>query len=287
MKPYFFRRTTFQQSLRLMFKLGMAGVLGSLASCVEHPSTPLSGSADQMQSSQVQVHILSRDLSQVIGERTYGELVASLIDEEKVETNARIKKRVEIIATRLVQQATAAYPFSREWEWEIHIVKSDDVNASCMPGGKMTINTGLLELTQFDEHKVATVLGHEIAHALLEHGGTRIGRRAVTMGTLQAMAQSFKMGMLRISTLADSLNTITLPMDRQHEREADLLGMQLMSRAGYNPVRGALIWEDMQDEEPSPILAQRLEPYLSSHPTNTERLDTLTQVARQLAVPSK
>ena len=256
--------------------------LGALAACSEHP--PATDVSQLLQASPAEpAQMISRDLSQYIGERAYDNMLVELVDKEQLETNARIKKRVEAIANRLVKQAVLAYPFSMDWRWEITIVKSDEVNASCRPGGKMTLNTGLLAITQFDEHKVATVLGHEIAHALLEHGRTSIGRSAVTMGTLQALAQSFKMGMLRTSTLAESLNTVTLPMDRQHEREADLLGMQLMSRAGFDPVRGAEIWEDMKDEEPSPLLAQRLEPYLSSHPTNQERLNTLTQVARQLA----
>jgi predicted Zn-dependent protease len=152
-----------------------------------------------------------------------------------------------------------------------------------MPGGKMTLNTGLMALTRMDEHKLATVLGHEIAHALLEHGRASIGRSAVVLGTLQAMAQSFKMGQLRLNTLVEGMERVTLPLEREHEREADLLGMQLMTRAGYDPVRGASIWIDMKGDEPAPRLAQRLEPYVSSHPTSDERLTNLTEIARMLA----
>lgn len=231
----------------------------------------------------LRVHMISRDLSQVIGERGYAALIESLTQEDRLEKNARLQQRVEAIASRLVHQAVQAYPFSQAWSWELHIVKDDEVNATCMPGGKMTLNTGLLALTRLDEQKVATVLGHEIAHALLEHGRASIGRGAVTLGALQAVAQSFKMGQLRLNTLVQGLDTVALPLEREHEREADLLGMLLMSRAGYDPVRGASIWADMQGDEPAPRLAQRLEPYLSSHPTSGERLANLTDIARRLA----
>jgi predicted Zn-dependent protease len=227
--------------------------------------------------------MISRDLSRTIGERGYAEMVESLSSEERLVTQARVKQRIEGIAKRLVREAVAAYPFSKDWSWELHVVKNDEINAMCMPGGKMTLNTGLIALTEWDEHKLATVLGHEIAHALLEHGRVSMGRSAVTLGTLQVIGQSFKMGQVRLNTLAEGMNTVTLPMEREHEREADLLGMQLMARAGFDPVKGAAIWVDMGGEEPLPLLAQRLTAYQGSHPASAERLANLTEIARQLA----
>ncbi len=256
---------------------------GALIACSD--SVPVAGGRANVSSppTVVRVHMISRDLSQEIGERSYAELIERLTVQERLDTNARDKRRIDAIAQRLVRQAVAAYPFSKDWSWELNVVKDDDINASCMPGGKMTVNTGLLALTRSDEHKLATVLGHEIAHALLEHGRSSIGRSVATQGALTAVAQSFKMGQLRLNTLLEGMGTVTLPLEREHEREADLLGMQLMVRAGFDPVRGATIWADMQDAQPAPELAQRLELYLSSHPTGSERLVTLTQLARQMA----
>jgi len=255
----------------------------AIAGCGDAGAPATDPASFKGQPPKVRVHMISRDLSRMIGERGYAELIESLELQERLETNARLQQRVEVIANRLVHQAIQAYPFSQDWFWELRIVKDDEINASCMPGGKMTLNTGLMALTRMDEHKLATVLGHEIAHALLEHGRASIGRSAVVLGTLQAMAQSFKMGQLRLNTLVEGMERVTLPLEREHEREADLLGMQLMTRAGYDPVRGASIWIDMKGDEPAPRLAQRLEPYVSSHPTSDERLTNLTEIARMLA----
>ncbi len=233
------------------------------------------------------MHMISRDLSRVIGERGYAELIEVVNSEQRLVTQERAKKRVEAITARLVRQAVAAYPFSKDWSWELQILKDDAINATCMPGGKMTLNTGLIALTQWDEHKLATVLGHEIAHALLEHGRVSIGRGAVTLGTLRVVAESFKMGQVRLNALAEGLGTVTLPLEREHEREADLLGMQLMARAGFDPVKGAAIWVDMGGDEAVPLLAQRLESYRGSHPTSAERLARLTDIAAQLAARAK
>lgn len=265
--------------------LGLLLAVVSLAGCGEHPYRLPSDPDDVFeQVNKVKVHVISRELSRFIGEGAYQSEIAALADEERLVSNPRIVKRVKAITARLVEQATQAFPYSRDWSWEIHIVKDDEANASCSPGGKMVINTGMLALTQFNEDKLATVLGHEIAHALLEHTRSSIGRDAIAMGVLQAMGQSFKMGSLRINRLASSMQRVTLPLDREHEREADLLGLQLMTKAGFNPVVGASIWSDMVEEDSSPLLAKRLEPYVSSHPTGVERQSTLTQFARQLTV---
>lgn len=258
-------------------------LLGLMSGCSEHPNRLPTNSNDVTeQISKIHVHIISRDLSRFIGEGSYQAEIANLANQEMIEENPRVIKRVQAITSRLVHQATEAFPYSRDWDWEIYIVKNDEPNANCRPGGKMVIHTGMLALTEFNEHKLATVLGHEIAHALLEHSRSSIGRDAIAMGALQAMGQSFKMGMLRLNSLISSMQTVTLPMDRDHEREADVLGMQLMAKAGFNPVVGASIWSDMVSEDSSSVLIKRLEPYISSHPTSLERQNTLTQFARQL-----
>lgn len=267
------------------------GLVLPLLACGDARSPGVGGADASTHVSKVRVHVISRDLSRAIGERGYAQMIESLASVDRLEANPRTKQRVEAIAKRLVRQAVIAFPFSQDWAWELHVVKDDEVNAHCFPGGKMTLNTGLLGLARFDEHKVATVLGHEIAHALLEHGRSSIGRSAVTLGTIRVMAQSFKMGQVRLNTLADGMQTVALPLEREQEREADFLGMHLMARAGFNPVRGAGIWADMQGDGEAPRLAQRLEAYLSSHPSSSERLATLTEIAQSLvaapAVPRR
>ena len=236
-----------------------------------------------MGGSKLRLQVISRDLSLAIGERDYQSEIEARKTDGEIETNARVNAWAETIAKRLAQEAVKAYPFSEDWNWELHVIKDSSANANCRPGGKMILNTGMLALTRLDKDKIAAVLGHEIAHALLEHGRSRFGRRAIALGTLEALGESFKMGGQRFQVVANSLRTVTLPLDRNHEREADLLGLQLMARAGFDPVRGASIWNDMKGDEPVPELVQRLAPYLFEHPTGDERLATLTEAARRLA----
>ncbi len=231
--------------------------------------------------------MISRELSRTLGERQYAQMIELMDLEDRIEKNPRVHRRVQAIMARLVRQAEAAYPFSRDWNWETRVIKDEEVNAYCLQGGKMILNTGLLALTGADDHKVAMVLGHEIAHALLEHGRTSVGHGAVIDSTLEVLAQSFKMGQLRMAVLGEGLNTITLPLQREHEREADLLGLALMTRAGFDPLQGASIWVDMRSEEPAPVLVQRLEGYLSDHPSDSERLATLSEAARKLVAARK
>lgn len=266
-----------------MFKLRWPAGLVLVAALTACSEGGLTQTATHFNASRVKVHIISRDLSQAIGERGYAELIQSMSAEKRLVTQADVKRRVESITRRLVRQAVAAYPFSQDWAWELQVLEDEEINAHCMPGGKMTLNTGLIALAEWNEHKLATVLGHEIAHALLEHGRVSISRGVVAMGTMQAVAQSFKMGQMRTNKLFEAMDTVTLPLDRQQEREADLLGMQLMARAGFDPVQGASFWVDMGANEPMPRLAQRLVAYRGSHPSSAERLANLTEIARQLA----
>jgi predicted Zn-dependent protease len=185
------------------------------------------------------------------------------------------------IAVALIKQAERMYSHSQGWDWDLAVVGTGELNAWCMAGGKMALYTGLVDATQGNPHKVAAVLGHEIAHALLEHTRTGMSREALLSSSLWIASKSFKIGTGRMNAIAQDLHLGLKSMDRDAEREADALGLELMARAGFDPVEGAKVWLDFQRGEMG-TGAKRLEGFLGDHPLDEERLQTLKALAEKL-----
>lgn len=187
------------------------------------------------------------------------------------------------IADPIVEQAKRMYPHSRNWTWEYHLETNSSINAMCFPGGKILVLSGLLEATGRNRDKLALVLGHEVSHALLEHGRAGMSRDWALFSSMWIMAKSFKMGMTRFSVALSDMQTSLLPMNRQQERDADTLGLELMARAGFNPHVGVSVWEDFQASRGTQNRANKnLETFLSSHPTDEDRLVRLSQLADKI-----
>lgn len=159
-----------------------------------------------------------------------------------------------------------------KYEWEYHLVESDDVNAWCMPGGKIVVYTGILPLTQ-DETGLAVVLGHEVAHALLNHGQQRVSAGilqqlgAVGVAILFSGSDSAELAMTAYSTGSTLLGT--LPFSRANESEADHIGLLLMAIGGYNPDVSVSFWERMA------ALGSGTPQFLSTHPSSSTRITDL------------
>jgi len=191
-----------------------------------------------------------------------------------------IRKAAEIW---LASEGKSSY--LRDYRWEYHLVDSNEVNAWCMPGGKIVVYTGILPLTQ-TEDGLATVMGHEVAHALLNHGQQR-----VSAGILQQIGalgvaifssnQSDETQSLLMAAYGVGTSLLgTLPFSRKHESEADHYGLILMAIAGYNPDASIPFWERMAAKGGGVL------EFLSTHPSDTTRIKQLTEsipVARQKA----
>jgi predicted Zn-dependent protease len=166
--------------------------------------------------------------------------------------------------------------YLRDYQWEYHLVDSKEVNAWCMPGGKIVVYTGILPLTQ-TEDGLATVMGHEVAHALLNHGQQRMSAGflqqlgAISVAVLASNqsddTQSLLMSAYGIGTTLFG----TLPFSRKHESEADHYGLILMAIAGYNPEASISFWERMAAKDGGSI------EFLSTHPSDTTRIRQLTE----------
>jgi predicted Zn-dependent protease len=186
----------------------------------------------------------------------------------------RIAQRIAAASAREdVADALGIRP--REFEWEFRLVRSNQVNAFCLPGGKVVVYTGILPVAE-NEAGLATVLGHEIGHALARHSAermaqeklVRLGQSAVasSLGDLSPAQQRQVMAVLG----AGSNVGILLPFSRKHESEADHIGLILMAAAGYDPAEAPRFWERM-----SHVGGSRQPEFMSTHPGPEHRLHDL------------
>jgi predicted Zn-dependent protease len=185
--------------------------------------------------------------------------------------NAQLQ-RLRAIAKRLIPFALPWNPRARDWQWEVNLIGSSQINAFCMPGGKIAFYTGILEKLQLSDDEVAMVMGHEVAHALREHARERMGKSATTnvLARLAGAAAASYFGI--DSRITDGVarggaNLLTLEFSREDESEADLVGMELAARAGYDPRSGVTLWQKMG-------AANKGAPpqWLSTHPAGSRRI---------------
>ena len=157
-------------------------------------------------------------------------------------------QRLQRIAKQLIVLAPRVNERAAQWRWEVVLIGSRQINAFCMPGGKSAFFTGILDSLKLDDDEVAMVMGHEIAHALLEHGRERVGKaRAAQVVTVGASIASQLMGFGDLGgQLASGAAKLTLlKYGRDDETEADLIGMDLAARAGYDPRAAVSLWQKM------------------------------------------
>ena len=180
--------------------------------------------------------------------------------------------RLRAIAKKIIPFAVEWNPRARNWQWEVNLIGSSQINAYCMPGGKIAFYSGILQQLQLTDDEVAMVMGHEIAHALREHARERMGKSAVTQGAARiggALAASFFGIDPRITDglASGGANLLTLEFGREDESEADLVGMELAARAGYDPRAGVTLWQKMS-------AASKGAPpqWLSTHPSGKTRI---------------
>lgn len=181
--------------------------------------------------------------------------------------------RLHAIARRLIPHTTPWNDRARHWRWEVNLIGSKQINAFCMPGGKIAFYTGILEQLQLTDDEVAMVMGHEMAHALREHARERIAKTQATNLGLRLGSQLLGLGDL--GNLAASLGgqLLTLKFSRSDESDADLVGLELAARAGYEPTAAVSLWRKMgQATGGKEGLA-----FLSTHPSGPERIRELQQ----------
>jgi predicted Zn-dependent protease len=186
--------------------------------------------------------------------------------------------RVKTIAQRLIPATSVFRPDAPKWAWEVNVVTSDQVNAWCMPGGKMAVYTGLIEKLKVTDDELAAVMGHEIAHALREHGRERASQAAGQTLILGAAGAALGLGQGSVQ-LAQIVTDVTfnLPNSREHEIEADRIGVELSARAGYDPRAAVTLWQKMGQ-----VGGSAPPQFLSTHPSPENRQKDLTDYAARV-----
>jgi predicted Zn-dependent protease len=198
-------------------------------------------------------------------------------NKKTLNTNPAQVKRVRDISNRLISQVGHFRKDALDWKWEVNVEQNDQVNAYCMPGGKIMVFTGLIDKLKATDDELAAVIGHEIAHALREHGRERMSIASAQQMGLAGLAvlagtsknQTAAGAGVQAAALGSSL-FFALPNSREQEREADRMGLELAARAGYNPNGAVSLWQKMgQQGGGAPP------EFLSTHPANQTRINDL------------
>ncbi len=154
-------------------------------------------------------------------------------------------QRLRAIARRLVPFTTQWNPRARDWRWEVNLIGSKDINAFCMPGGKIAFYTGILEQLKLTDDEAAMVMGHEMAHALREHARAQMAKSQATNIGLRLGAQLLGLGELGNAAASLGGQLLSLKFSRGDESDADLVGLEMAARAGYHPQAGVTLWQKM------------------------------------------
>ena len=175
--------------------------------------------------------------------------------------------RLRAIARRIIPFTPPWNPRAQQWRWEVNLLMTKELNAFCMPGGKIAFYFGILQKLQLSDDEVATIMGHEVAHALREHARERMGKTVATRGAVELGSLLFGLGNTGRAIADMGGQLLTLKFSRDDETEADIVGMDLAARAGYDPGAGITLWQKM-------LAANKGAPpeFVSTHPAGDTRI---------------
>jgi Zn-dependent protease with chaperone function len=179
-------------------------------------------------------------------------------------------QRLHRIAQKLIPHTAQWNPRSRDWKWQVNLIGSQQINAWCMPGGKIAFYTGILSQLQLNDDEVAMIMGHEMAHALREHARERLAKSQATGIGLSIASQLLGLGSLGDAAASLGTQLLTLKYSRDNETESDLVGLEIAARGGFRPEASVSLWQKMQaasgNGSPS---------FLSTHPSGSNRIEEL------------
>jgi len=265
--------------MKLLHKLGLTVLCASLAACatVHTTSSGLVG-VNRAQTMGVSSAQINNSAAQA-----YRATLQEAEKKDQLDQDPAQVARVKAIANRLIPATAAFRPDAPGWRWEVNVITSKEVNAWCMPGGKIAVYTGLMEKLKVTDDELAAVMGHEIAHALREHGREK-ATQAMGVGLVAAVGGAIigsrygvdpSLGQNVLGSVGDL--AFMRPNSREMESEADRIGIELAARAGYDPHAAISLWEKMEQ-----VSGGQPPQWLSTHPSHQTRVADLKVYAEKV-----
>ena len=251
-------------SIRIFWILAVSALLSACANTTRPGAVGVNRSQFMMASSE-DVNRLSA--------ASYSEQNQKAKEKNILVTSGPTYDRLKFIANRLIPQTEAFRDDTKQWDWRLTLIDAPILNASCAPGGKITFYTGIIEQLNLNDDEIAAIMGHEIAHALREHGRERVSQAAaqnILVNIAMALAGPYGSAVSAANQVAQY--AIVLPNSRENESEADAIGLELAARAGYNPVGAITVWQKMLKATKDKSTPE----FLSTHPSGETRIEQLT-----------
>jgi Zn-dependent protease with chaperone function len=231
---------------------------------------PAAAQVDVGEGSQLRKLVPADELEGAAGQQ-YGQMMAEAKAKNVLMPDSAPQvQRLRSIARRIIPYTPQWNSRAPQWKWEVNLIQSAQINAFCMPGGKIAFYTGILEKLALSDDETAMIMGHEMAHALREHARSRVAKSGATSAVLSIGAQLLGLGQL--GDVAANLGTqlLTLKFSREDETEADLVGLELAARSAYQPRASVTLWQKMAANSGGSNAS-----FLSTHPSGPERIRQL------------
>ncbi len=219
-----------------------------------------------------QLLLVSSQQLEEMAAQTYTKLKTDATAAGALNTDRAMVQRVRAIAARLVPQTSVFRADAPRWSWEVNVIRGKDLNAYCMPGGKIMVYSGLIDTLNLSDDELAVVLGHEISHALREHTREQVSQAMAAQAAIDVGTEVFGLGQSAASIADIAYQTlIATRFSRTDESEADRIGLELTARAGYDPRAGVGLWQKMVQAKSGGGMPE----FLSSHPADASRVQQI------------
>lgn len=256
--------------MKKLLSLLLAAALGCAPALAEPPGTPADG-VNVGKASSLRNLVPAEQLERAAGQE-YSQLKQQAAAKGALAPDDHPQvRRLRAIAQRILPHVGRFNARADRWKWEVNLIGSKQLNAFCMPGGKIAFYTGLIDALKLTDDEIAIVMGHEVAHALREHARAQLAKRQITHGLASLAADivaGTRYGGLAQFGIQGAADLMTLKFSRDDETEADAVGLDLAARAGYDPRAGVSLWRKMGSADRNGVKLA----WFSTHPAGGDRI---------------